>query len=39
MKDNYKADFNTPIDATDEVSFSNTIQDKFTVPVKTTPFD
>jgi hypothetical protein len=39
MKDNYKADFNTPMDATDEVSFSNTIQDKFTVPVKTTPFD
>ena len=39
IKDNYKPDFDTPLDATDEVNFNHTIPDKFTVPVKTTPFE
>ena len=26
-------------DATDEVNFPNNVKDKFTVPVKTTPFE
>jgi hypothetical protein len=38
IKDNYEADYDTPIDATDDVKFSSNIQEKFTVPVKITPY-
>lgn len=39
IKDNYKSQYNDPNDATDEVNFTNDIKEKFTVPVKTTPFE
>ena len=39
IKDNYKSQYEMPTDATDEVNFPNTMKDKFTVPVKTTPFE
>tara|TARA_Y100001958_G_C20933510_1_gene342862 strand:- start:87 stop:650 length:564 start_codon:yes stop_codon:yes gene_type:complete len=39
IKDNYKSQYEMPTDATDEVNFPNTVKDKFTVPVKTTPFE
>jgi len=39
IKDNYKAQYEIPVDSTDEVSFPNNLKEKFTVPVKTTPFE
>ena len=39
IKDNYKAQYEMPVDSTDEVNFPNNLKDKFTVPVKTTPFE
>ena len=39
IKDNYKTNYESPVDATDEVSFPSDFKDKFTVPVKTTPFE
>ncbi len=38
IKDNYKPDYNVPEDSSDEVKFPNNVKEKFTVPVKTTPF-
>ena len=39
IKDNYKSQYDMPTDATDEVNFPNNVKDKFTVPVKITPFE
>tara|TARA_B100001564_G_scaffold297285_2_gene263015 strand:+ start:57 stop:611 length:555 start_codon:yes stop_codon:yes gene_type:complete len=38
VKDNYEADYDTPTDSTDDVNFPSNVQEKFTVPVKVTPY-
>jgi hypothetical protein len=38
VKDNYKADYDTPMDANNELE-EKKIESKFTVPVKVTPFN
>jgi len=39
VKDNYKPDYETPQDSTDEVDFPKKNSNKFTVPVKVSPLD
>jgi hypothetical protein len=39
IKDNYQSEYDTPEDATDDVNFPHKTKEKFTVPVKITPFD
>tara|TARA_B110000971_G_scaffold66651_1_gene68341 strand:- start:1489 stop:2046 length:558 start_codon:yes stop_codon:yes gene_type:complete len=39
IKDNHKSVYENPSDSTDELEFQKNIKNKFTVPVKITPFD
>jgi len=39
IKDNHKSVYENPSDSTDELEFQQNIKNKFTVPVKITPFD